>query len=56
MRGKHIKIELSSTVRSELEKYSRTGKHRVRLVNRAKLILELDEADGPKPLAQARIA
>jgi hypothetical protein len=56
MRGKHIKIELSSTVRSELEKYSRIGKHRVRLVNRAKIIPEPDEADGRKPLAQARIA
>ncbi|MDR0721674.1 MAG: hypothetical protein LBF75_02605 [Treponema sp.] len=56
MRGKHIKIELSLTVRSDLEKYSKTGKHPVRLVNRAKIILGLDEADGRTPLTQARIA
>ncbi|MDR0708269.1 MAG: helix-turn-helix domain-containing protein [Treponema sp.] len=56
MRGKRIKIALSSTVRSDLEKYSKTGKHRVRLVNRAKIILGLDEADGRAPLTQSRIA
>ena len=56
MRGKHIKIELSTETRSELEKFTRTGKHSVKLVNRAKIILELDEAYGRKPLTQARIA
>jgi hypothetical protein len=56
MRGKHIKIELSSTVRRDLEKYSRTGTHSVRLVNRAKIILGLDEAHGRKPVTQARLA
>jgi hypothetical protein len=56
MRGKHIKIELSSTVRNDLEKYSKTGKHSVRLVNRAKIILGLDEADGRTPLTQAQLA
>ena len=56
MRGKHIKIVLSAEARSELEKFSRTGKHSVRLVNRAKIILELDEADGRKPLTQEKIA
>jgi len=56
MRGKHIKIELSMYERNELERFSKTGKRGVRLVNRAKIILELDEANGRKPLTQARIA
>jgi len=56
MRGKHIKIELSAEARSELEKFARTGKRSVKLVNRAKIILELDEADGRKPLIQTKIA
>jgi hypothetical protein len=56
MRGKHVKIELNANARSELEKFTKTGKHSVRLVNRAKIILELDEADGRKPLTQTRIA
>ncbi len=56
MRGKHIKIELDTIARSELEKFTQTGTHSVRLVNRAKIILELDEADGRKPLTQEQIA
>lgn len=56
MRGKHIKIELSTTTRNELEKFATTGKHSVRLVNRARIILELDEADGRKPMTQTQIA
>ena len=56
MRGKHIKIELDEIARGELEKYSKTGKRSVKLVNRAKIILELDEAGGRRPLAQAAIA
>ena len=56
MRGKHIKIELDTITRSELEKFTKTGKHSVRLVNRAKIILELDEANGRKPLTQDQIA
>jgi len=56
MRGKHIKIELSAIARSELEKFTKTGKHSVKLVNRAKIILELDEADGRKPMTQTQIA
>ena len=56
MRGKHIKIELSAIIRSELEKFTKTGKRSVRLVNRAKIILELDEADDRKPLTQEQIA
>lgn len=56
MRGKHIKIELSGIARNELEKFATTGKHSVKLINRAKIILELDEADGHKPMTQAQIA
>jgi len=56
MRGKHIKIELDTIARSELEKFTKTGKHSVRLVNRAKIILELDEANGRQPLTQEQIA
>jgi predicted XRE-type DNA-binding protein len=56
MRGRHIKIELSAITRNELEKFTKTGKHSVRLVNRAKIILELDEANGRKPLTQEHIA
>jgi len=56
MRGKHIKVELNKEARSELEKFAKTGKRSVKLVDRAKIILELDEADGRKPLVQAAIA
>ena len=56
MRRKHIKIELDEISRSELNKFAKTGKRSVKLVNRAKIILELDEADGRKPLAQEVIA
>jgi hypothetical protein len=56
MRGKNIKIELCAIQRSELEKFTKTGKHSVRLVNRAKIILELDETDGRKPLTREQIA
>ena len=56
MRGNHKKIELNASIRNELEKFTKTGKHSVRLVNRAKIILELDESNGRKPLKQAQIA
>jgi predicted XRE-type DNA-binding protein len=56
MRGKHIKIELNAETRGKLEKFTRTEKRSVKLVNRAKIILELDEADGHKPLTQVQIA
>jgi hypothetical protein len=56
MRGKHVKIELDSETRRTLEKFSTTGKHGVRLVNRAKIILELDEANGRKPASRTMIA
>ena len=56
MRGKHVKIELEVSARNELKRYVKTGKRSVMLVNRAKVILELDEADGRKPMTQAQIA
>ena len=56
MRGKHIGIQLDSITRKELIKFTKTGNRSVRLVNRAKIILELDEADGHKPLTQEQIA
>jgi predicted XRE-type DNA-binding protein len=55
MRGKHIKIELSAIARSELKKFAKTGEHSVKLVTRARIILELDEANGRKPLTQVQI-
>jgi predicted XRE-type DNA-binding protein len=56
MRGKHIKIELSQETRRGLEKFCTTGVHSVKLVNRAKIILELDESNERKPLKQKLIA
>jgi len=56
MRGKHTKIELDVAARGDLEKFIKKGKHDVRLVNRAKIILELDESEGRRPLTQEQIA
>jgi transposase len=56
MRGKHTKIELSQETRRAFVKFCTTGNHSVKLVNRAKIILELDESDGRKPMKQETIA
>jgi transposase-like protein len=40
------KIQLSARDRASLEKFSTTGKHDVRLVTRAKIILALDTSGG----------
>jgi len=56
MRGKHIKIELDAITRETLENFISTGTRSVHLVNRAKIILELDEAHMRKPLTQDEIA
>ena len=56
MRGKHTKIELSQEMRRKLEKFCTTGNHSVKAVSRAKIILELDESNGRKPLKQEAIA
>ena len=56
MRGKYVGIVLSSSERSELERFSTKGKHSVRIVNRAKIILALDESEGRKKEKQTKIA
>ena len=49
-------IDLSQAERKELEQFSKRGSHSVRLVNRAKIILELDESEERKKGTQAVIA
>ena len=49
-------IVLSAEARTELEEFSTKGVHDVRFVNRAKIILALDTAEGNKPLMQKDIA
>ena len=56
MRGKHIAIVLTEEERQELTKFCTIGKRSVHLVSRGKIILELDESDGQKPLTQVKIA
>jgi len=53
---KRIVIELSGSERKALERFSKTGVHSVRLVNRAKIILGLDESEGRKKETQTAIA
>jgi len=50
------KIVLSTKERKELERFSTTGVHSVRLVNRAKIILALDTSKGRTAEKQAAIA
>ena len=56
MRGRQVKIELSGPERKELEDFTKSGMRIIKLVNRAKIILELDEADSRKPMTQEKIA
>jgi hypothetical protein len=49
-------IVLTARQRKELEEFSTSGEHSVRLVNRAKIILALDTSGGRKPLTQEAIA
>jgi len=56
MRGRQVKIELSRPERKELEDFTKSGMRMIKLVNRAKIILELDEADSRKPMTQEKIA
>ena len=51
-----LQIELSQEMRKEYVKFCTTGNHSVKLANRAKIILELDESNGRKPLTQEAIA
>lgn len=54
MRGTHIKIEPSKNARGELEKFPKTGRRSIRLINRAKIILELDEGVYSRPYDPAK--
>jgi predicted XRE-type DNA-binding protein len=49
-------ILLTSEQRRELEQFSRTGIRSVRLVKRAKIILELDSSEDRKVMTQGEIA
>jgi hypothetical protein len=53
---KKNQIELTAEQRKELEEFSTTGVHRVRLVNRAKTVLLSDTSEGRKPMKQDEIA
>jgi len=55
MKRKQI-IELTPGNRKELERFTKTGIHSVRLVNRAKIILALDTSEGRKATKQEEIA
>jgi len=50
------RIRLTAKERAELERYSTTGTHSVRLVNRAKIILALDASAGRTPETQEALA
>jgi len=56
MRGKYVSIKLSQDDRDQLEKFSTKGTHSVRIINRAKIILALDETKGRKKETQTQIA
>ena len=49
-------IILTAEQRKELEKFSKSGVHSVKLVNRARIILELDTSEGRKATKQEKIA
>ena len=49
------RITLTNEERTELEKFSTTGTHNIRLVNRAKIILALDTSNNKKPLKHKEI-
>jgi hypothetical protein len=49
-------IILTSEQRQELEKFFKSGVHSVKLVNRARIILELDTSEGRKATRQEEIA
>jgi hypothetical protein len=50
-----IPIILTSEQRQELEKFCKSGVHSVKLVNRARIILELDISEGRKATRQEEI-
>ena len=51
-----IPIILTSEQRQELEKFCKSGVHSVKLVNRARIILELDTSECRKATRQEEIA
>jgi len=51
-----IPIILTPEQRQELEKFCKSGVHSVKLVNRARIILELDTSEGRKATRQEEIA
>ena len=51
-----IPIVLTLEQRQELEKFCKSGVHSVKLVNRARIILELDTSEGRKATRQKEIA
>jgi transposase len=53
---KKNEIKLSAEQRKEMDDFSRKGVHSIRLVNRAKIILPLDSAEGRKAAKQEEIA
>ena len=53
---KRNRVELTLEEREELEKFSGTGVHSVRLVKRARIILALDASEGRKAVRQEEIA
>jgi hypothetical protein len=53
---KKNQIVLTAEERLELEKFSKTGVHSVRLITRAKIILALDTSEGRKATKQDDIA
>ena len=53
---KRTQIILTDEQRQELEKFSKTGVHSVRLVNRAKVVLALDTSAGRKAANQGELA
>ena len=53
---KKNQITLTAKQRQELNQFSKTGIHSVRLVNRAKIILLLDTSEGRKAVKQEEIA
>jgi hypothetical protein len=53
---KRTQIVLTAEQRQEMEKFSKTGVHSVKSVNRAKVILALDTSAGRKAENQGKIA
>ena len=53
---KRTPVILTTEQGKGLEKFSKSGVHSVKLVNRARIILELDTSEGRKATKQAKIA